>query len=333
MSKIYLPKIALLLVCFILLLCLTGCSEEQIVGEIDQSQANQIVAALSQHGVVAHARKSGMGGSKYAVYVSDSRYSLAVSLLQAHQLPREKQASFSELTTAKGFMPVSSEIESLRLDHALGLEIEEKLRALTKVADVKVAVRLHSVSSPDQVAATAIVIPENGYSPELGQFSRALELLVPGISPARIQVIVGELESKQIVVAKQGVTAVSKQGITDKGSSVNANNTEMIYRPLVPFLYLFEVPIEEHRALALLLLVCIVVTALSCCVLGFVSGRRYDALKRMRAGLPDSKNRVRDGRVGLLRVRTQSGVDKSAELIPSQRFIGGTGSGPNGGQS
>jgi type III secretory pathway lipoprotein EscJ len=326
LPKIHLPKIALLFIYSILLLCLTGCSEEQILGEIDQLQANQIVAVLSQHGIVSHARKGGMGGSKYAVYVSDSDYSLAVSLLQAHQLPREKQASFSELTTAKGFMPVSSEIEALRLDHALGLEIEEKLRALARVADVKVAVRLHSVSSPEQVGATVIVIPEKDYNPELEQFSRALELLVPGISPARIQVIVGELESKQIVVSKQGVTA--------KGVSAGANNAQMIYRPLVPFLYLFEVPVGEHRALALLLLVCIVVTALSCCILGFVSGRRYDALKRMRAGLPESKNRVRDGRVGLLRARTQSGMDKSAELIPSQRFIGGTGNGPgNGGQS
>ncbi|MCB0332783.1 MAG: hypothetical protein KDD55_04740, partial [Bdellovibrionales bacterium] len=113
------PTHVVQLCCLILLsLCLSGCGDVPVARGITQSQANEIVAVLSHHGIYAFADKQVGVGDSYDVEVKKSYYTRAVDLLHAKGLPAKTPERFSDLIAQKGIIPDSREVEALRLDHA-----------------------------------------------------------------------------------------------------------------------------------------------------------------------------------------------------------------------
>ena len=143
---------------FILLFCcgcLTGCGDVDLVSDVSQSKANQIVALLSQNGVEAMATRASGGRGRYTVDVDRSSYSRAVTLISEAGLPGEDEQSFSDLVTSHGMLPNSREIEALRVDRALGLELEEQLRAHPGVVAARVVVRMNFVKNNSTPSVSA----------------------------------------------------------------------------------------------------------------------------------------------------------------------------------
>lgn len=254
-------------------LCLTlsACAREQLLSDVDQKQAHEVVAALGGHGIAAYAAKS-RAGSKYSVEVEADDYVVAVSILNAKGLPRDSVQGFNELTEPRGIIPSSREVESLRLDHAMSLEIEDKLRVIPGISNVKVAVRSNVMREDQSPSATVLIERIPDYSIDVQQITRSLELMVPGVAADRIQVLISEVQPRAVKVSDSG--AENRNGV-------------LVYRPLVPFLHLFRVPVGEHKLLALVFLVCIVCTAAIFCIFGYFFGRRSEATRLARLQLSE----------------------------------------------
>ncbi len=290
-----LPRKYLALLVPLLLLC--GCVRQQLLSDLDQKQAHEVVAVLGGHGIPAYAEKS-RSGSKFGVTVEADDYVLAVSILNAKGLPRDSAIGFNELTEAKGLIPNSREAEALRLDHAMSLEIEEKLRVIPGVAEVKVAVRSNIVREEQPASASVLIERLPDHPIDSQQLEKIIELMVPGVTRERIQVMINDVRPRSVRVADSGVE--NRNGV-------------LVHRPLVPFLRMFRVPVGEHKLLALVFLIFIISTAAIFCIFGFFFGRRAEVARRTRIQVAEGRRANQDMLAGS-KGRADSGA--------SQRLLG-----------
>lgn len=245
-------RILLVLIASILLL--SGCGSEEVASQLDQKQANEIVATLADQGISAFTTKGRSSGANYAVEVDRDYYQLAVSVLNAKDLPRKPLPSVEELTRPQGFIPSSREVEALRLDYALGAEIEEKLRALAGVESAKVVIRSNLLKDDVQPSAGVFIAQSPGAKIDARQIAEIIALLVPGLQPDRIKVDTSEPLSPSVNLSEIG--SENRAGV-------------VIHRALVPFLWYFRVPEDDYRTLGAALLGCIVLGILLGGVFGF----------------------------------------------------------------
>lgn len=143
-------------ICTCFILCTVACSERPVAEDLNQSQANEVVAFLHDSGIAAIAERGTGARSRYRVEVPSSAYGDAVSLLQRQGLPSEARASFSEMTESGGILPPSREIEALRADRALALELVEMLENHPSIAQARAVVRSHT--SNNQLSSVSVVV-------------------------------------------------------------------------------------------------------------------------------------------------------------------------------
>jgi len=206
-----------------------------LVDNLDQRQAQEIVATLASQGISSKIQKQrGAAKAGYSVDISSSDYSLAISILHALGLPRDAPPSFRELTEQRGFLPNTREIEAARLDYALGSEIEEKLRALPGVANVSAVVRSNLIKSGEPSASIMVAtVGEASIDPL--SISRAVSMVVPGLQESRISVLIQQTKPQAVRVSSKG--ALNQDG-------------KVVYRALVPFFGSFLVPEGEDQRLS-----------------------------------------------------------------------------------
>ncbi len=218
----------------ILSLALFGCAREKLIEGLSQKQATEIVATLSSQGIVSKISQGRGARSGYGVEVSAADYSLSVSILHALGLPRDATSTFKELTEQRGFLPNTREIESARLDYALGSEIEEKLRVLNGVESVSVIVR-SSLIKQGEPSASVIINTNGDMSLDPNDIVRVVTMIVPGLLPARVAVL--------IQTAARGSVSISPKGVANEEGRV-------VYRALVPFFGSILVPEGDSQRLA-----------------------------------------------------------------------------------
>ena len=252
---------------------MTGCGDVDLVSDVSQSKANQIVALLSQNGVEAMATRASGGRGRYTVDVDRSSYSRAVTLIADAGLPGEDEQTFSDLVSSHGMLPNSREIEALRVDRALGLELEEQLRAHPGVVAARVVVRMNFVKNNATASVSAVV------QTRPGEIIKAEDL-----QPLMLRAIPG-IDSSQIFITIQPRQALSAR--PDEG--VDASQDGSVRIPLRDFLIFWRVPAGEYRGLALTLVCCMALVGLLGGLLGFwyaqMSQRAEVDAARMR--LPD----------------------------------------------
>lgn len=219
-------------VVFVAAVVMTGCSSTPIAQDIGQSQANEIVALLADNGISAIARKGSGGQGRYLVEVDSEYYTQAVSLLHRHNLPGEPKRSFSDLVTPHGFIPNSREMESLRLDRALGVEIEEALQNYPGVASARVIVRSSFLKDGGEPGVSAVVQRHIDGEVNVEALSGIIARAVPGVAPERILVAV------EVAPAPLSGAAVVEGAVNNAGAVVRV--------PLVPFVFL-RVPKDEYN--------------------------------------------------------------------------------------
>jgi type III secretory pathway lipoprotein EscJ len=135
-----LSKQYFLLLFVLCLIAFSSCSREDIARDLSQSDALEIVAVLSDENIPAKVIKNhGSSKLKYQVSVSSSDYAKAASVLHSRQLPRVNE--LDELLAQSAIMPNSSNLETLRTDRALSLQLEEHLRNLPGVKNSQAIVR------------------------------------------------------------------------------------------------------------------------------------------------------------------------------------------------
>jgi len=183
------------------LLFLSACSAgEELVSQLSIQQAIEIVVVLKKAGIQAEMEKSASGRqTQYGVFVAGSDRSNALRVLNEYHLPRKEKESFETLTSSDGFVPNLRELSQLRLDRALGVEIENALAGLDGVVEVRALVRSNLVkdtlpeSNGEQPASSATVMiryeSKSGVQPfSVDEVKETIARAVPGLPLANVNV-------------------------------------------------------------------------------------------------------------------------------------------------
>ena len=126
-----LVRIAAILICA---LNLAACSVE-LFANLDQKQANDIVATLFRHGIPAQ-RSIGKNG-RYAVNVDQSRFSEAVAILNDNGLPKQDFATLGEVFKNEGIV-ASPVQERAQMIYALSQELARTVSDIDGVLSARV---------------------------------------------------------------------------------------------------------------------------------------------------------------------------------------------------
>lgn len=115
-----------------------GCGVE-LEHNLDERQANQVVALLEQSGVSADKERE--QGGAFTVVVPRGDAARAFALLESHDLPRRGQKGLAETFGGGGLLPSAVE-ERARLSAALASELERTLEAVSNVRSARVHLAL-----------------------------------------------------------------------------------------------------------------------------------------------------------------------------------------------
>jgi type III secretory pathway lipoprotein EscJ len=295
------------LVCILTLaVAFCGCGYEEVASQIDQRQANEIVATLASLGIrsIAHAERG--SGRTFRIEVHDNDYTLAVSILHAYDLPRSSGPTFEELTRPQGLIPNSREVEAARLDYALGVELAEKLGTLPGVERAHVVVRSNLIRDDQQPSASVTIENKRAATVNESDVRRMVQLMVPGISADRIALVA--------MTASPRGAVLSGQGVENQGGKA-------IHTPLVPFLRYVQVAERDYLRLAIIVVLCILGAGGLGVLLGFFFGQGYATVRSPQVRVGDFKQiesvgerqRVMSAAVRLARGESEGGNDR---LLP-----------------
>lgn len=255
-----------------LLILLSGCDAVDVADEISQSQANQIVAVLNEHGIASQATKESGGRGRYTVSVRKGYYAQAVTILNEKGLPGEPEPSFAETIASRGLLPNSREIESLRVDRALAIEIEEMLRTHPQIASVKAVVRLNFLKESAEPGVSVVLQERNGEKIAPEEVVEIVMRAVPGVKAERIYV--HSLPPQANVILKDD------EGVENSGGRV-------LRVPLVPFLFFWRLPEDDLTGISLTIFFGIVLVAALGAFLGYWFGYIQQSRRFFDGELPE----------------------------------------------
>ncbi len=178
---------------------LTGCSEQQeLAGNLDTQQSVELMVALRGVGIVSARERTSSGReASYMVTVSGNEYLRALQVMHEYRLPSERREQFEELTAPKGLIPNTPEMNKLRLDHAMAIEVERVVASLPGILDVKAVVRSlltddNSGSSLGSTPSVALVIrylsPSGNIPFDVDEIKNIVMKVIPGASAEAISV-------------------------------------------------------------------------------------------------------------------------------------------------
>ncbi|WP_432726918.1 type III secretion system inner membrane ring lipoprotein SctJ [Variovorax sp. W6] len=130
------PRRSRWLAALALLMALGGC-KVGLYSNLNEQEANEIVAALSAEGI--EAGKSRVEGNNWQVEVDESRMGTALDVLRAQGLPHERFATMGEVFQKQGLVSTPSE-ERMRYIYAVSQELSQTLRNVDGVVSARVHV-------------------------------------------------------------------------------------------------------------------------------------------------------------------------------------------------
>jgi type III secretion protein J len=173
-----------------------GCGGVELEHGLDESQANRVAAVLDRAGIAVEkvASQATQGGA-YTIVVPRADLARAVSLLEAHDLPRRGQRGLGETFAEPAILPSAVE-ERARLAAALAADLERTLAGLPDVLSARVHLALPDADplgvAPSPSAPTASVVLR--VARPLGTTDAELRALVAGavsgLDPKAVQLVV-----------------------------------------------------------------------------------------------------------------------------------------------
>ena len=260
--------------CFALIgfISLSACRNVPIAEDLGQSEANQIIALLAESGIYAYAERDSTGKPKYNVKVDSSFYIPAKTILVEKSLPKSDRATFVELVEARGLLPSSREMESLRLDHALALELEEALNSHPGVNRAKVIVRSRSVADAEKRAVSVIIEERGDRNLDQNEIINIISNSLPEIARESIALSVNKAHLSEGTFQSQG--AINKDG-------------KVLNIPLTHFVFNWRVPESDYNAMVVVLILCFLFVSLVGGLVGYWFGYFKNSKIVMDQNLPD----------------------------------------------
>lgn len=136
MKKIYLSLVYSLLL-------LTGCHEQELLKNLDQNQANEVIALLQQNNIDAYKKESAKSG--YIIYIEKEDFIAAVDLINRYGLPRKPRLEIAQMFPSDSL--VSSPLaEKARLYSGIEQRLAQSLHSIEGIvtAHVHISYELNS---------------------------------------------------------------------------------------------------------------------------------------------------------------------------------------------
>jgi type III secretion protein J len=182
------------------LLVACGCAGEEVVHDLDELQANEVVVALDERGVAAEKRREEGADGGWTVAVPRHSVAEAQRILSERELPRPRPPGFAEVFGKGSMVPTATEERALYL-HALAGELARSVEAIDGV----LAARVHlAVAAPEPfraapappARAAVLVKARPGARALVDPLAHGIQALVagavPGLDPGAVSVVVAE---------------------------------------------------------------------------------------------------------------------------------------------
>ncbi|NKI94055.1 type III secretion inner membrane ring lipoprotein SctJ [Rhizobacter sp. SG703] len=207
----------------LVLALLSGCSRPaDLLTDVSESEANEVVAALSQARIEASKRPAKEG--LVNVEIDAAQVPAAVVVLQNEGLPRERHASMGEVFRKEGL--ISSPLEErARYLWALSQELGTTLSQMDGVLKARVHVVLPergNGSEPPLPSSAAVFIKhQRGYNLQASvpQIKMLVSGSIPGLQVDRVAVVL-------VSAQKAGAVAESAAGSVPKGAETKSAETK-----------------------------------------------------------------------------------------------------------
>lgn len=119
------------------ILLLTACRQQDLLINLNQQQANDVLAVLQRHNIQAEKKDEGKTG--YTIIIGQSDFPAAVDLLKIYHLPGAADVEISDLFPADALVS-SPRAEKARLFSAIEQRLEQSLRHMDGIATARVHV-------------------------------------------------------------------------------------------------------------------------------------------------------------------------------------------------
>lgn len=176
---------------FLFVLLLAACREVTLVDNQRQSDAAKIVALLGDEGIDAAAMESDPSfRGKYRVTIPSDRYAAAMSSITRHGYPKNETQTFAELTESSALTPASREVEAIKADRAVAVEIEQVLSSFNGIEAPSVLVRHHQCKRSE--LSTVVVIGDvtkDFTDTQRAELLRVVTQAVPGIVSDNVSLV------------------------------------------------------------------------------------------------------------------------------------------------
>jgi len=216
----------------VLLACLllAACGRVTLFANLDERQANEVLAVLLANGITADKRSSIASDTGYQIRVNQGDFPQAMQMLQARGLPGHKYLSICDVFQRQGFVSSATE-ERARLQCSWQQDLERTLSSYTGVADARVHI---AVPERDPIAGTggnasaAVVIFEQAGASlrsEEHHFKVLVKDAVPGLNdvnqvsikfntlPAPAEMAAGQRNAAPVMSAMSPVTLAVVAGV------------------------------------------------------------------------------------------------------------------------
>lgn len=118
-----------------------GCAREELLHDLDERQASEVVVALDDGGVTARKRRPGGAEGGYTVEVAPDDAPRALRILAERDLPRPRPPGFGEVFAKGGLVPTPTEERAL-YQHAVAGELARSLESVDGVIGARVHIAL-----------------------------------------------------------------------------------------------------------------------------------------------------------------------------------------------
>ncbi|WP_082717319.1 MULTISPECIES: type III secretion system inner membrane ring lipoprotein SctJ [Burkholderia] len=119
------------------MLLLAACHQQELLKNLSEQQANDVVAVLQAHDLAVH--KEDLGKTGYAVSVEQADFPTAVDLLRQYNLPSQARMQIAQAFPADALV-ASPQAEQARLLSAVEQRLEQNLAALQNVVTARVQI-------------------------------------------------------------------------------------------------------------------------------------------------------------------------------------------------
>ena len=183
-------KKLLVIVC---MLCLAACSQEVLLRDLTEQDANEIVAVLSASSIEAK-KVADPKGKSFSVMVQSSEMARSISVLKALGLPKAPRPSLNDVFRSTGFAPTPFE-EKVRYLYGLAQELERTISLMDGILNTRVHVVIPDQESKNvdmqQAKASVFVSYDDRYDIEqyIPKIRKLVSDSIEGLTPDRIEIL------------------------------------------------------------------------------------------------------------------------------------------------